>query len=116
MNGNKPSPKTHAALESLDGMQRAEAPPFLLTRIQAALDTPVPQVPVSAGNRLLALLGRPVVAIGCAVAIIALNALLIFNRAKESDTASGNTGSELVANAYNAGVATVYDTDNTTEQ
>jgi hypothetical protein len=62
------------SLHSLDGCKRAEAPPFLYTRIvsRSAADSQ-PNLWV----RLGAILSRPVVAISCILIVLAVNFMVV---------------------------------------
>jgi hypothetical protein len=101
MNGNKNMTQTEQTLESLNGLQRAAAPPFLYTRIRARLERDA-ETPLSWRDRLAALLAKPAVAFGCIAVIAALNMAVVFSR---SGAENGSVTSDLVADAYNADVA-----------
>lgn len=100
--------KVEAAMRSLDGLQRADAPPFLHTRVQAALraqDTP--------WERILQFLSRPVVAFGVLVLILLLNGSIV---AWKTELVSGlgkeETRQQEFAEDYNLAVSTFYDYEN----
>ena len=96
-------------LASLDAASRAEAKPFLLTRINARMNREVESVWEKAGW----FIGRPAVAFSGVCMIILINlAVVMFNR-----TANPATVSEQVAQSptdeFSYTVATIYDTENT---
>ncbi|HMU09836.1 MAG TPA: hypothetical protein PKC54_07530 [Ferruginibacter sp.] len=97
------------ALESVDQAGRAEARPFLLTRIHARMNKETESVWEKAGW----FIGRPAVAFSGLCMIILINlAVLLFNQS--SNTASS---AEQVAQSptdeFSYSVATIYDTENT---
>lgn len=103
--------QTEQTLESLNGLQRAAAPPFLYTRIRARLEREA-DTPLTWRDRLAVLLAKPAVAFGCIAVIAALNLAVVFSRSAEN----GQVTSDLVADAYNADVAAGDDTYSYAEQ
>ncbi|MBC7947461.1 MAG: hypothetical protein H7Y42_06250 [Chitinophagaceae bacterium] len=70
------------ALESLDGIQRAEASPWFLTRVKARLEREESNVWEKTGR----FLSRPVVAFAGLVLILGLNAFILLEKVPESTT------------------------------
>ena len=73
-------------LGSLDGMQRAEAPPFLYTRIIARLQ----EQPLNYVDRLVHWMARPVVTIAIAAGCILLNAAVFLTADTTTETTVSN--------------------------
>lgn len=87
-------------MASLDGVQRASAPPFLMTRLRAGLA----KAPVqSAWESLYAFVSRPAIAFAGISLIVALNFLIIQHKQKSQDRDMVNTATEQVdvASQYN---------------
>jgi hypothetical protein len=74
--------KAEQALESLNGLQRAVANPFLYTRIKARIEEQQ-----NKWVRLAGFIGRPAIAITAAVFFIAINAWVVVKHPL-SDTAA----------------------------
>jgi hypothetical protein len=72
-------------LQSLDGVQRATANPFLFTRIKARM-----QKPASGWERVYTFIARPVVAIAVVVLVMAVNGWAIFNSGNENSNGDNN--------------------------
>jgi len=87
-------------MSSLDGVQRASAPPFLMTRIRAGLAKAPAQ---SAWESLYAFVSRPAVAFAGILLIVALNFLVILQKQKSQKQDMVNTTTEQVdvASQYN---------------
>ena len=99
--------KIEETLDSLEGIRRAEANPYLITRIQARL-----QQPKNFFERMVGFAGRP------AFALVLLCLVLITNltvMVKESAAASAITKEQTqlaVADEYHMNVPTLYDYEN----
>lgn len=87
-------------MSSLDGVQRASAPPFLMTRIRAGLAKAPAQ---SAWESLYAFVSRPAIAFAGILLIVALNFLVILQKQKSQKQDMVNTTTEQVdvASQYN---------------
>lgn len=86
-------------LQSLDGMARASANPFLYTRIRAKMQ----QVENSRWEKLFSFISRPVVAIALLLLIMAINGWVVFSSgsAKENiATEYTGAGVSELANEY----------------
>lgn len=76
--------KVREALESLDGIQRAEPAPYFYTRLIARLQRDQPTIWETMG----AFLARPAVAIASLFLILLLNGFLLF---RQDETAASST-------------------------
>lgn len=89
---NKPENRINEILSSFDGIKRAEARPFMFTRIMAIFqndDTTILSKTVS-------FIARPLVALACFAIVIAANVYFIANNERlenESVAGNGNTNS-----------------------
>jgi hypothetical protein len=95
------------ALESLDGIQRAQANPYLFTRVKAALQNEES----GAWGQAIQFMGRPVVAIATIVLILIINMAVFFSVRSESS----DEDQQLYANEYFSN-STMSDYENATNQ
>jgi len=103
--------KTEEALNSLDGIVSAEPKPFLLTRINAALQSRQPGDRSTWGS-IAALLKRPAVAFGMLLLIAFINIAVLaggnpFTEKKNTQSFSANTKYDFAIN-----VSGIYDIEN----
>lgn len=98
---------TEAALNSLDGVTRAEPKPFLLTRINARLSNSSETAWERAGRYF----AKPAVAITMLCMVIGINAtVIVINHSRTENT---NTAEQQVAtDDFSTTVASLYDTEN----
>lgn len=80
-------------LESLNGINKAAAPPFLYIRVVARLD----RIHTSAWAKITMILSRPVVAFACVCMIILLNLFAVFS---QTHTISNNLTEAASADDY----------------
>jgi hypothetical protein len=92
-------------LNSLNGIQRASAPPFLATKILAAVDAE----PTGLVDRLLMMLAKPSFAFGSLLLILALNASILFWQSGSKGDAISQEVKEEVADEYSLAITTFYD-------
>ena len=95
-------------LESLDGIQRATANPYLFTRIKARLQ----RNPAGFWSRATGFISRPAVAIAAIVLVISINAFVLFQSRPDSNPIStqiGQDDEQLFASEYNLSGTTIYD-------
>jgi hypothetical protein len=93
-------------LESLDGIQRAVANPYLFTRIKASLQ----KQDKSFWELATGLIARPVFAIATILLIIVINLTLFFqSQGRQTSTTTGQEGEQLFASEYNLSGSTIYD-------
>ena len=105
--GEKKNEAIEAALNSIDGLQRATPSPYLLTRINQKLA----QQPTTVWEKLIFFIGKPAVAFPGLALILVLNVLAIVNenngRTGVADQTTSNPGDE-----YSFTIATIYDAEN----
>ncbi len=83
-------------LESLDGINRAAANPFLFTRIRARMNKQ------SGWEKVTFLLSRPVIAFAILVAVVGINALAVFGtKDQELSQEKGSLAITDIAEEYN---------------
>ena len=92
------------SLDSLDGIQRASANPFLFTRVQARLR----KQETSFWTQAFAFISRPTVAFaGIAIAII-INVVVLFESRNESVKITQDE-EQVFASEYNLSTNTIYE-------
>ena len=94
-------------LNSLDGMSRAEANPFLFTRIQARL-----QKSRNGLERVMSITGRPAFAFLVLVVVLATNLMVMLKGTAESTAVKQEQTQFAVADEYNLDVPSLYDYEN----
>ena len=97
-------------LDSLDGVERANANPFLFTTLVARLKKEEKNLWVNA----LTFLSRPTIAFATVVLAIFINAILYFESRSESLQSAGE-GEQVFANEYNLTDNTIYDSNSEPE-
>jgi hypothetical protein len=91
-------------MSSLDGMQRAQAPAFLYTRLQARMEKEFDQ-----GGPLGRWLTKPVLALTIAAIILIINATTVIKMWEQNTSASSISESgQVVAADYPGSVYPVY--------
>ena len=93
-------------LNSLDGMSRAEANPFIYTRIQARL-----KHARSGVERIVSFAGKPAFAFLVLVVVISTNLMVMLQSSDES-AAKPQQSQFVVADEYNNNVQNLYDYEN----
>ena len=96
-------------LDSLDGVERANANPFLFTRIVARL-----KEEKNLWVNALTFLSRPTIAFATILLAILINAILYFESRSESLQSAGE-GEQVFANEYNLTDNTIYDSNSEPE-
>ena len=84
--------KVQDSLDSLDGMQRAEASPWLFTRVQARMQ----RVENSAWATINSFLAKPVIAFAGLCLILTMNAFFLISAQKKSTQQVISAQSETV--------------------
>src|SRR2546421_11717840 len=92
-------------LDSIDGIQRAAANPFLFTRIKEKMA----KKEKGAWGIAIDLITRPAFAVAAIVLIILINLAIFFQNQPESVQTTAQDGEQLFASEYNLGSATLYD-------
>lgn len=77
--------KIEASMHSLEGISRAKAPGYLYAKVLSGVYRIGEQ---TIWERLTGFIARPVVALGCIILVVAINALIIFSG---NDTSIKNT-------------------------
>ena len=93
-------------LQSLDGVQRAEANPYLFTRIKARMEKNTSLEHISS------FVSRPVIAFATLLLIMAINAFVLFSTGKNEGTGTGEIAVTDIADEYNSSATTIYDYEN----
>jgi hypothetical protein len=94
-------------INCMDGASRAEPAPYLLTRINAKMG----MQPLSAWERVSALLGRPGVAFGLVIFLVIIN-LFIHGYGNSFDRATMQ-GTQVSADEYSmSGSSAIFDLEN----
>lgn len=98
------------ALNSVDGAGRAEPKPFLLTRINARLNS----TRETAWERASRFIARPAVVIAGLCMVIGINALVVaYNNSTGTDTAMANNQQYAASDEFSTNTAKLYDIENT---
>jgi hypothetical protein len=100
--------KIEEVLNSLDGINRAEPRPFLITRLEARM-----QSEKNVWFRLSSFMARPVVAFACICFVLIINAMVIFMTHSPGNF-SGQQGNELATtDEYSQVSSNLYEFENT---
>ena len=85
-------------LRSLDGVKRAEANPFLFTRLKAKM-----QKDANVWERTFSFISRPVVALAIVILVMAINTWALWGASTNENTTNenGNVAISEIANEYN---------------
>lgn len=106
MHTHRPEPdERDQILNSLNGITRAEMPPFFYTRLQAQLDKQSKRTPYA-----WSLFTRPAVTLGTLSLLLVLNLATIrsYLHSQPSKPVQQTTGLQTFADEYGLGTATVY--------
>ena len=107
MQNNSINNKIEEVLNSLDGINRAEANPFLYTRIKARLNSRRSSI----WDKLSSLISRPVIALAGVFLILVLNLFAIYSH---SITINNNEITDVTSSdEYSVVSNTYYDIENT---
>jgi membrane-bound ClpP family serine protease len=105
MNNNKPiQEEVEKTLESLDGIQRAAANPFLFTRLKARLE----KEEKSFWSTALTFISRPSVAVPAIVLTILVNTAIFFEF-KSEKVQTPQDEEQVFASEYNLSDNTIYE-------
>jgi len=99
-------------LQSLENVKRAEANPFLFTRIKARMDKKA-----NGWEWVLSFVSRPAIAIAILLLVMAVNGWALWGSGSDETITTDNGGISELANEYN-NVASVnnYDYENLTNE
>jgi nucleoside phosphorylase len=92
-------------LDSLDGIQKAVANPYLYTRIKAKLE----KVEKSVWGIVISFVGRPAVALAAVLLVVLINASIIFKSGSGEAQSTGQDPEQLFASEYNLSDTIIYD-------
>ena len=95
MNKNKLAEMVEQTLNSMDGAERAEPAPFLLTRINAKMNRDLP----SAWERFGIFLSRPVITLATVAFLILFN-LIIYTYSSNSSDLNSSQNLQVTADEY----------------
>ena len=95
------------ALDSLNGIRRAEANPFLYTRIQARLSQSRSSI-----ERVVMFAGRPAFAFLVLVIVLATNLMVMLNGNADASAIKQEQTQLAVADEYHLDVTSLYDYEN----
>jgi hypothetical protein len=96
-------------LDSLDGAKRAEAKPYLLTRIHARMN----RATESAWERAGWFIGRPAVAFTGLCLVLLINVMVIVVNKSSGTAAVAEQSVQTQNDEFSYTVATIYDNENT---
>lgn len=96
-------------LQSLDGLQRAEANPFLFTRIKARMQKNSPW------ERITSFVSRPAIALAGLFLIMLINAFVVFSSG-DKENGSTEIAATDIADEYNLATSTNYEYENLEEK
>lgn len=103
MNKIDPHSITDKYLQSLDGMQQAELPPFFYTRLKARMEKAVSPKPVY--------MAKPALAIALLALVLVLNTVALVQQRSAQPTAAsgkGKTAFDSFANDFNLSTGSNY--------
>jgi len=107
MNTKKIARLVNETIDSMDGAERAEPAPYLLTRINAKMGMQQP----SAWERVGAFLSRPGVAFGLAIFLVIIN--LVIHGYGDTFNSAAIQGSQVSADEYSMnGSSAIFDLEN----
>jgi hypothetical protein len=92
-------------LDSLEGIQKAEASPYLFTRIKARLEREEKTV----WGMAISFIGKPPIAIAAILLVVLINASVIFKSGSGQAQSTGQDAEQLFASEYNLIDSTIYD-------
>lgn len=99
-------------LRSLDGISRADMPPFFYTRLQAQLDKRV-----ASPNRFWTIITKPAVSLVTLSLLVILNvtAISYYIRSFKKNVSQTSTGIEAFAQEYDLAASSAYNSKTTNE-
>jgi hypothetical protein len=99
-------------LQCLDGVKRAEANPFLFTRIKARMNKKA-----NVWERTFSFISKPAIAVAIVVLVMAVNGWALWGGSDTTEPVTADTNVSELANEYNV-VASVdnYDYENLTNE
>lgn len=101
--------QVNEAMDSLDGMSRAKANPFLFTRVEARLR---PNNPKNAWETILSYVSRPAVALAMLCMVVLSNGVVMFWQSGPPEPAITADQPVPLTDEYNMNVLAFYDDEN----
>ena len=101
-----------STLQSLDGISRADMPPFFYTRLQAQLDKRAAPT-----NKFWMIITKPAVSLITLSLLVVLNvaAISYYMRSSKKNESKTTTGIEAFAQEYDLSASSAYNSKNTNE-
>jgi hypothetical protein len=101
-----------STLKSLDGISRADMPPFFYTRLQAQLDKRI-----ASPNNFWTIITRPAVSLVTLSLLVVLNvaAISYYMRSSKKNVSQTSTGIEAFAQEYDLATSSTYNSKTTNE-
>jgi hypothetical protein len=100
------NPKTEEILNSLDGISRATAQPFLHTRVMAHLTK---ETTSTRWEKMASLISRPSVAFAAIALFLLINAAVVFHFSTTTASTAQNEPAVVSDNEYSLSVSSLYD-------
>jgi len=97
--------EVNKTLDSLEGLKKAEANPWLFTRIKARLE----REEKSVWSKAISLLGKPAIAIAALLLLVVINASVIFKSSSGQTQPMTQDPEQLFASEYNLSDTAIYD-------
>jgi len=104
-NKQKIQHEVEETLNSLDGVKKATANPFLFTRIKARLEREEKGFWI----RAFSFISKPAIAVSAIVIVIFINAVIFFEFRSETGQDAPDENEQVFANEYNLSSNTIYD-------
>ena len=92
-------------LDSLEGIEKAEANPYLFTRVKASLV----REEKSVWSKAIGFIGKPAIAVAAIFLVVLINASIIFKSGSGQAQSTGQDAEQLFASEYNLTDTTIYD-------
>jgi hypothetical protein len=97
--------EVNKTLDSLEGLKKAEANPWLFTRIKARLE----REEKSVWSKAISFIGKPAIAIAAILLVVIINASVIVKSSSGPTQSTGQDPEQLFASEYNLSDTTIYD-------
>jgi len=97
--------EVNKTLDSLEGLKKAEANPWLFTRIKARLE----REEKSVWSKAISFIGKPAIAFAAILLVVIINASVIVKSSSGQTQSTGQDPEQLFASEYNLSDTTIYD-------
>jgi hypothetical protein len=105
---DKFSKKIEDALQSIDNIEKAHAPFFFFTRLEARMKNDS-----NVWEKITSFLAKPMMTIACVCLVIMINAFVIFSSSNAKNTSTLQNTELATADEYSQVTATLYEYENT---